>query len=78
MNNAQLLNQQKYWCEIYCDVCKRHVEKIEEWRDEATITTAIRVYCHGDSEEMRMDDKFSSQLKENAKGIAFKRKELTK
>lgn len=41
---------------IICAKCKKPVERIEHYHDPATMTTKIRVYCHGDIDNGEIDD----------------------
>jgi hypothetical protein len=61
---------------ILCARCGRSVERVECWRDEASCTTRLRVFCHGDQDSMELpwwllaEDGFAAQI-ENQQGIAF-------
>lgn len=40
---------------IICDICKRPVEILEWWDERSSDVRVIRAYCHGDTDEMRLN-----------------------
>lgn len=60
--------------QITCAKCSKPVEKIEWWDDTISGGVVLRVYCHGETDEMRMSTgMLSSDLDElaNSDGFVF-------
>ncbi|SEK36328.1 hypothetical protein SAMN04515666_101328 [Bosea lupini] len=61
---------------IRCALCDRPVSEVEQWRNDASMTVRLRVFCHGDSDAMELplhalaDPDFADQLR-NQEGVAF-------
>lgn len=60
---------------ITCAVCKKPVEAIEWWDDYARDDRAVQVYCHGATDQMRIDFRRLSSADldalSQAEGVAF-------
>lgn len=69
---------------IRCAICDKPVNRWEHWRNEEHMMQTIKVYCHGDTDSMKLSDfdlahmtrEQRSQL-ENQEGVAFTTKRLT-
>jgi hypothetical protein len=65
---------------IRCAVCDRYVERIEWFDDLVKRDRIIRVFCHGESDEMRLDV-YRLSLDElrtigDSEGVAFTTKRI--
>ena len=61
--------------QITCAKCSKPVDKTEWWDERGTDERVFRVYCHGETDEMRLNVRKLSmmgleQLRE-ARGVAF-------
>ena len=64
--------------QIVCAKCDKPVEKLEWWDDLETDARVLRVYCHGETDEMRLSMEFLTHARQcaldaiaNSKGVAF-------
>jgi len=47
---------------ITCAVCSKPVDRILVYRDLYCRLTAIRVFCHGEEDDMELTDEFVSEI----------------
>lgn len=57
-----------------CDRCRSFVRRMVHWQDTKTNQTVLRVFCHGESEDLRLDNVPVPEGAQLTVGRAFCRK----
>lgn len=64
------------WTRPTCAVCKKPVDAMRTWTDEARKDDVFEVYCHGQMEVTRLPLRMQAEASKIEFGFAFTTKEL--
>jgi hypothetical protein len=58
---------------ITCAVCGKYVDRVEVMRNFADRSVGVKVWCHGDTDEMKVDEMIVAEFGEDQfrEGTAF-------